>query len=79
MNQKKSTTLHGTLLYPLMVGQCAMIHSRGQFLRTSRIVAIHSCTAEEICFETMNTNYTLLMSPVPQTAAVSPRLTCMAA
>ena len=79
MNQKKSTTLHGTLLYPLMVGHCAMIRSHGQFLRTSRIVAIHSYTTEEIRFETMNTNYTLLLSPVSQTVAVSPFLTCMAA
>ena len=80
MNQKKSTTLHGTLMYPLMVGHCAMIRCQGQFLRTSRIVAIHSCTADAIHFETLNTNYTLLLGPAPQTAVtVSPFLTAMAA
>ena len=79
MNQKKSTTLHGTLMYPLTVGHCAMIRCQGQFLRTSRIVAIHRCTANEIRFETMNTNSTLLLGPAPQTVAVSPFLTAMAA
>lgn len=79
MNQKKSTTLYGSLMYPLAVGHCAMIRCQGQFMRTSRIVAIHSCTADAICFETLNTNYTLLLDPAPQSVAASPILTCMAA
>ena len=79
MNQKKSTTLYGSLLYPLAVGHCAMIRYQGRFMRTSRIVAIHSCTADAIRFETLNTNYTLLLGPAPQTVAASPFLTCMAA
>lgn len=79
MNQKKSTTLCGSLMYPLMVGHCAVIRCQDGFLRTSRIVAIHSCTADAVCFETLNTNYTLLLGPAPQAVAASPFLTCMAA
>ena len=77
MNTKKSTTLYGTLIYPPVVGCCALIRYNGTFLRTSRIVAIHSYTAEEIRFETLNTQYTLLR--VPHTAVSNPFPTCMAA
>lgn len=69
MNEKKETTLNGTLIYPLALGSCALIFHRGHFIRTSRVVAIHSQTAEELCFETLNTHYTLLMGPSPKTAA----------
>ena len=60
MNDKKETTLKGTLIYPLALGCCALIFNRGRFIRTFRVVAIHSQTAEELCFETLNTRYTLL-------------------
>lgn len=79
MNMKKCTTMYGTPLYPPVVGYCAVIRCQGKFMRTSRVIAIHSCTTEEIRFETLNTNYTLRLSPDPQTAAVSNFLTCMAA
>ncbi len=69
MNDKKATTLKGTLIYPLALGSCALIFHRGRFIRTSRVVAIHSQTAEKLCFETLNTHYTLLMDPSPETAA----------
>ena len=68
MNDKKETTLKGTLIYPLALGCCALIFHRGHFIRTSRVVAIHSQTSEELCFETL-TRYTLLMEPSPETAA----------
>ena len=49
-------------------------------MRTSQVVTIHSCTVDAVCFETLNTNYTLLLGPAQQTAAaVDPLLTCMAA
>jgi len=79
MNQKKSTTLYGSLMYPLVVGHCAVICCYGRLLFTPQVVAIHSCTDDAICFETLNTNYTLLLGPAPQTVAASPFLTCMAA
>lgn len=48
-------------------------------MRTSQVVAIHSWNADMICFETLNTNYTLLLGPAQQTVAVNPLLTSMAA
>lgn len=65
---KKSTTLSGTLMYPLVVGGRAVIYHNGRYIRTSRIVAIHDHTADQIRFETQNTNYTLLLNPTPQEA-----------
>lgn len=79
MNQKKSATLYGSLLCPLTVGHCALIRYQGQLMRTSQVIAIHSWTADMICFETRNTNYTLLLGPAQQTVAVNPLLTSMAA
>lgn len=79
MNQKKSATLYGSLLCPLAVGHCALIRYQGQMMRTSQVVAIHNCTADAICFETRDTNYTLLLGPAQQTVAVNPLLTSMAA
>lgn len=76
MNDKKTTTLSGVLMYPLEVGSCALILNRGRVLRTSRVVAIHRKKRDEIRFETMNTNYRLLLDPSPQTAE---EMLCMAA
>lgn len=78
MNTKKNTVLSGTLMTPLLEGTCAFIFSQGQVLRTSRVVAVHSRDADSVRFETMNTNYTLLLNPTPQ-AAVVPWMTRMAA
>lgn len=75
---KKSTTLSGTLMYPLMIGGRAVIYHNGQYIRTSRIVAIHDLTADQVRFETLNTKYTLLLNPTPQ-EAVGPCLMSMAA
>ena len=55
VNDKKTTTLSGVLMYPLEVGSCALILSQGRILRTSRVVAIHRKKRDEIRFETMNT------------------------
>ena len=46
MNQKKSTTLYGSLMSPLTVGHCALIRYQGQLMRTSKVVAIHSRSAD---------------------------------
>lgn len=67
--EKKHTTLRGTLLCPLAVGSCALILHRGQLIRTSHIVAIRSLSPGEVCFETLNTHYTLLPDPIPWAAS----------
>lgn len=71
MKEKKSTTLSGILMRPLLVGGRALIFHCGQMIRTSPVMVIHDASAEQIRFETMNTNYTLLMDPFPQTAVGS--------
>ena len=76
MNDKKTTTFSGVLMYPLEVGSCALILSQGRILRTSRVVAIHRKKRDEIRFETMNTNYRLLLDPFPHAAE---EMLCMAA
>ena len=69
MERKKTTTLTGVLMRPLLVGGCARIFHGGQIIRTSTIVAIHDASPGRVCFETLNTIYTLLMNPTPQPAA----------
>lgn len=69
MEGKKTTALTGVLMRPLLVGGCARIFHGGQIIRTSTIVAIHDASPGRVCFETLNTIYTLLMNPTPQTAA----------
>jgi len=78
MKVKKTTTLNGTLMYPLEVGCCALIFHNGRFTRTSRVVEIHEQTHEEVRFETMNTIYRLLLPDPTPMAAEQPML-CMAA
>ena len=69
MTDKKMTIMHGVLMYPIKIGECALIYHRGQFIRTSTVVAIHYDAPDAMRFETLNTHYTLLLGPAPQTAA----------
>ena len=69
MTDKKTTIMHGVLMYPIKIGECALIYHRGQFIRTSTVVAIHYDAPDAMRFETLNTHYTLLFGPAPQTAA----------
>lgn len=72
---KKNTTLCGTLMYPLTVGNRALILHNGGYVHTSAVVAIHSVAANEIRFETRNTHYRLLPVPVSQEASFYSALT----
>ena len=69
MTDKKTTIMHGVLMYPITIGERALIYHRGQFIRTSTVVAIHYNAPDAMRFETVNTHYTLLLGPAPQTAA----------
>lgn len=69
MTDKKTTIMHGVLMYPIKIGECALIYHRGQFIRTSTVVAIHYDAPDAMRFETLNTHYTLLLGPAPQAAA----------
>lgn len=66
--EKTLKTLHGVLMRPLAVGTKAIIVHQGQITLTSRVVSIHSQTADEVCFETLNSEYRLLTGPFLQPA-----------
>ncbi len=74
MEGKKFRTLSGVLLYPLCIGDCAIIlHDRG-VTRTSGVVVIHSAQGSDIRFETKNTYYRLLLAPVSQVVDCRPAM-----
>lgn len=63
---KKSATVCGTLMFPLCVGNRALILHEGGYIHTSKVEKIHSVSASEIRFETRNTCYRLLPASVNQ-------------
>ena len=67
--RKPQKTLNGDLLLPLSVGARAVILHQGLITRTSRVVAVHSRTEDEVRFETLNTEYRLLTGPDREQAA----------
>lgn len=72
MEGKKLATMSGTLLFPLSVGNRAVILHDGGYTHTSKVVAIHSVQPGDIRFETRNTHYRLLLTPLEQTADCPP-------
>ena len=68
MNEKKFATVSGTLLFPLRIGGRAVILRDGGYTWTSKVTAIHSVQPGNIRFETENTHYRLLRTPVSQAA-----------
>lgn len=62
---KKSIQLCGSLLFPLVTGQCAVFKAGSDIYRTSTVIAIHEVSSNSIRFETENTHYHLLLSPYP--------------
>lgn len=67
-DEKTAKTLHGVLMRPLAVGAKAVIVHDGRITLTSRVVGIHSRTEDEVCFETLNSEYRLLTDPFHQSA-----------
>ena len=63
LEAKTVRTLTGILLRPLAVGSRAVIVHQGKITRTARIMAIHHRSADEVCFETLDTRYYLLTGP----------------
>lgn len=63
LEAKEVRTLTGILLRPLAVGSRAVIVHQGKITRTARIMAIHHRTADEVCFETLDTRYYLQTGP----------------
>jgi len=74
MEGKKFTTLSGVLMFPLCIGNRALIlHERG-YTHTSKVVAIHSVQLGDIRFETENTHYRLLLDPMSQAVDCRPAM-----
>lgn len=68
--EKKSVSLSGVAVLPVTVGARAFLVCGGQVIRTSRVVAVHEHSSEVLRFETMNSNYSVALTPSPL-AAVS--------
>ena len=68
MEGKKFATMSGSLLFPLCVGNRAIIFHDGVCTPTSAVVAIHSVVPGDIRFETKNTHYRLLLNPMSEAA-----------
>ena len=56
---KKNIELTGNLIYPIEVGEAAFIREADGMRRTSTVLRTKKISAQEICFETVNTNYRL--------------------
>lgn len=56
---KKHIELTGSLIYPIEVGEAAFIREADGMRRTSTVLCAKKVSAQEICFETVNTNYRL--------------------
>lgn len=74
MKIKKSATVSGVLLFPLCVGNRAIILHEGGYTHTSQVVAIHCVQPGNIRFETENTHYRLLSVPVSQAVDCRPAM-----
>lgn len=57
--QKKNIEITGSLLFPMTVGLNAFIAEAEGMRRTSTVLRMERVSAEEIQFETVNTNYRL--------------------
>lgn len=68
---KKNVNLNGTAIWPVAVGACALLFCGGKFIRTSRVVKIYEYSAEMLRFETMNSNYSVELTPSPLAAVSS--------
>lgn len=61
--KKRSIVLRGSLLKPLVVGRCAIIHAGGKLYRTSKVVSIRIQNKKTAYFETENSFYHIRLEP----------------
>lgn len=65
---KREVHISGKLLYPLHVGNAAVISRKSDIIRTSTVVSIREENEEYVCFETENSVYQVSMKPVANVA-----------
>ena len=68
---KKTVHINGSLMFPLVEGKRAIIRHKGDYICTSRVVEILEQRKDYVCFETMNSVYSVFFpAPAPSQAAV---------
>lgn len=67
---KKIICISGRLLFPLRVGNRAVIVNGGDCIYTSRVVEILEETQDAACFETMNSVYKVSFASDPNKSAL---------
>ena len=65
MNDKKKITINGVLLFPLHIGDRATIKSGDEVIRTSEVVSIEENNHFRAIFETVNSNYNVVIQKEP--------------
>ena len=65
---KREVHISGKLLYPLQVGNAAVISRKSDIIRTSSVVSIREENDEYVCFETKNSVYQVSMKPAANMA-----------
>ena len=65
---KREVHISGKLIFPLKVGNSAVISRKSDVIRTSPVVSIREENEEYVCFETENSVYQVSMKPVANTA-----------
>lgn len=65
---KREVHISGKLLFPLRVGNAAVISRKSDVIRTSPVVSIREENEEYVCFETENSVYQVSMKPAANAA-----------
>lgn len=65
---KREVHISGKLIFPLKVGNSAVISRQSDIIRTSSVVSIREENEDYVCFETENSVYQVSMKPVANTA-----------
>lgn len=65
---KREVHISGKLIFPLRVGNAAVILRQSDMIRTSNVVSICEENEDYVCFETENSVYQVSMKPVGNVA-----------
>lgn len=67
---KKMLEITGSLIYPITIGESALIHEAEGIRRTSTVLSMEKMSQSEVSFETRNTKYLLHMSSGMEAGAI---------
>lgn len=66
---KRTEILDGRPVRPIRLGRKAIIVHNGKLLHTATVTGIREYSADTVCFETPDTNYRIILSGHPLSAA----------